>query len=157
MLRTIATFVFAALLPSVASADDDEGGFAPAPASSVFAKECGACHMPYPAAFLPARSWSAILDGLADHFGEDASLRPEPLGEIRAYLTANAADAVGARGVLRGVADAETRLRITETPFWIRAHRGEVSEADFASPRVKSKSNCIACHRGAASGSFEDD
>lgn len=157
MLRPFAALIFAAFLPAAALADDDEGGFASAPANPVFAKECGACHMPYPAAFLPARSWSAIMDGLSDHFGEDASLAPTAVEEIRTYLTANAADAVGADGILRGVAETDTPLRITETPFWIRAHQGEVGEAAFTSPKVRSKSNCIACHRGAAAGSFEDD
>ena len=40
---------------------------------------------------------------------------------------------------------------------WIRAHREEVSPAAFASPKVKSKANCVACHAGAAKGMFGDD
>ena len=47
----------------------------PAEPAKVFAAECGACHMPYPAALLPARSWQAIMAGLAGPFRRERQSR----------------------------------------------------------------------------------
>jgi mono/diheme cytochrome c family protein len=115
-----------------------------------FAKECGACHMAYPPVFLPARSWQAITDDLANHFGEDASLDPATTKAIADYLTANAADTspgAPAAQILSGIRSTDLPLRITDMPFWRRIH-GEVPSSDFTSPQVKTKSNCLACHTG---------
>jgi hypothetical protein len=59
---------------------------------AVVAKECGACHMVYPAGLLPARSWSAMTAKLADHFGDNAELDAATAKRITDYLTANAAE-----------------------------------------------------------------
>lgn len=137
---------------------DDEEEYVPPVRDPIVQSECSACHMAYPASLLPARSWRAVMAGLADHFGENASLDEAIAKHVTDYLVANAADADGRRsGVLRGLGTEETPLRISDTPWWVRAHRGEVSPRAFDDPRVKSKANCIACHRGAAQGFFEDD
>ena len=59
----------------------------------VVAKECGACHMPYPAILLPARCWTKIIGSLDKHFGEDASMPEATRQRILAFMTANAGDA----------------------------------------------------------------
>ncbi len=124
----------------------------------VVMKECSACHMAFPPGTLPARSWHKLMAGLSDHFGENASLDPATTRHITDFLVANAADADGRKSrVLRGLGEADTPLRISEAPWWIRAHQGEVRPDAFQDPRVGSKANCIACHRGAAKGYFEDD
>ena len=130
----------------------------PSDSAELFTSECGACHMAYPAALLPARSWQAIMGNLADHFGENASLDPDAATRISDYLLANAADAGGRQSnVLRGLAAGDVPLRITDTPWWKRQH-DEVSRAAFKRADVKSASNCVACHgQGAARGVFEDD
>ncbi|HRX35468.1 MAG TPA: diheme cytochrome c [Aestuariivirga sp.] len=118
--------------------------------------ECSACHMAFQPQMLPARSWQAIMGDLANHFGENAELEPAVAEEITAYLVANAADANGKKNrLMRRIKDSETPLRITETPWWGRSHQGEVSEASFK--RAGSKANCVACHRGAGKGYYEDD
>jgi hypothetical protein len=118
--------------------------------------ECGACHMAFQPQFLPARSWEAIMGDLANHFSENAELDDAVRADITAYLIANAADAGGKKNrLLRGIKDSQTPLRITEMPWWVRSHRGEVSEASFK--RAGSKANCMACHRGADKGYFGDD
>ncbi|NQV99407.1 MAG: cytochrome C, partial [Rhodospirillales bacterium] len=48
-------------------------------------KECGACHMAFQPAFLPAKSWDKMLGELSNHFGEDASLPADQVSAIRAY------------------------------------------------------------------------
>ena len=118
--------------------------------------ECSACHMAFQPQMLPARSWEAIMGDLANHFGENAQLDDAVTADITAYLVANAADANGKKNrLMRGINKSDAPLRITETPWWVRAHRGEVSEASFK--RAGSKANCAACHRGAATGYYEDD
>ena len=48
--------------------------------------------MAYPPSLAPSSRWIAIMDSLPDHFGEDASLEPELMSQIRAYLTINSAE-----------------------------------------------------------------
>lgn len=107
-------------------------------------EECGECHMAFQPGLLPAGAWRRAMDGLADHFGEDASLAPELAAEIRAYLAANAAP----RGDDR-------ILRITEQRWWLREHR--FRDSVWRRPEVGAKSNCVACHDGAEQGIYEDD
>jgi mono/diheme cytochrome c family protein len=123
-------------------------------AGQLYAKECGGCHMPFPPPMLPARSWHALMSGLDKHFGENASLDPQAARTIASYLAANAGDTRGAR-TMEGLGPNDVPLRITETPFWIDAHE-EVSPARFASPKVKSKSNCLACHSDKGEGGDDD-
>lgn len=135
-----------------------DGHYYPPVADKTVAEECGSCHLAYPPALLPARSWQKIMAGLENHFGDDASVTPEVARHIEAYLTANAADRGGQAytgKLLRGVDGGQTPLRITELPRWVREHR-EVPAADWRSPEVRSKANCAACHRDAARGFFED-
>ena len=53
--------------------------------------------MASPPSFAPSSRWIAIMDGLPDDFGEDASLDPDLVSRIRAYLTMNAAESGHAR------------------------------------------------------------
>jgi hypothetical protein len=118
-------------------------------------KRCGDCHMAFPAAFLPARSWRALLDKLSDHFGDDASVPAAERQQVLAYLEANAGDRVGAKH-LRGLAPAATPLRITELPRWVKEHQEKLGPEVWALPSVKSRSNCPACHVDAAKGDFSE-
>lgn len=63
----------------------------------VVAKECSSCHMLYPAGLLPSRSWTALMAGLKDHFGDNAELDAETAKRVTDYLTANAAETVKGR------------------------------------------------------------
>ena len=119
-------------------------------------KECGACHLAFPPQMLPARSWKKLMDDLANHFGENASMEEATRKEIAAYLAANAGDAALSklgRRFLRGIDGTETPLRITQTPFWQAAHE-EIPIARFTSAPVKTPANCAACHRAAAKSIF---
>jgi hypothetical protein len=122
---------------------------APADGLQTTQKECSACHMAFPPQLLPARSWIALLDGLNNHFGENASLDAATAATIKIFLVANSAGSPSARNSpwLRGLDAADTPLRITETPFWIAVHKREVPDTAYADPKVKTKSNCLACHQ----------
>src|SRR4051812_22331997 len=67
-------------------------------ARAAWKKECGACHMAFQPELLPARSWTALMAGLDNHFGENASLDAATSQAILAYLQAHAADVGGGYG-----------------------------------------------------------
>lgn len=118
------------------------------------AAECGACHMAYPPSLLPAASWHALMAGLPEHFGEDASVDPATAAQIETWLTANAAETVEtlpARIFAR--TNAAAPFTLTETPAWKRIH-GDLPEALFARKSVAGRSNCAACHPDATAGRF---
>jgi len=132
-----------------------DGDYVPPVKHALTQEECSACHMAFPPAFLPARSWSKIMNTLEDHFGEDASLDETSRQEIEDYLATHAADA-GNRSsrFLRSIAGT-TPMRITDLGWWQREHNHEVSQRMW--DKAGSKSNCTACHRGAERGYFDDD
>ena len=132
-------------------------GSATASLDPTYAKECGSCHMAFQPQFLPTRSWTALMNNLGSHFGENATLDDATSRAILTYLEANAGDAGGYGRYLRGLPASQTPLRITETPYWIREHQSEVRPAAFLDPKVKTKANCIACHAGAQQGIYEDN
>lgn len=137
----------------------DSSNFQPVKDATVL-KECGACHMPYLAGLLPARSWTAIMAGLKDHFGENAELDAETVRRIGDYLTANAADSRDARSkAARDLQQSPAPLRITELPWWRQKHekKGRIAPATLKRRGVKLVSDCVACHVDAARGSFDDD
>jgi len=146
MIRHPILMLALALPAAPALADDD---YMPPVTHPATAEECSACHMAYPAGFLPARSWQAIMGDLENHFGEDARLDEATRAEIEAYLVSKAAPRV------RGVAETAAPLRISELPWFKREHEDEVSRRMME--RAKSMSNCVACHKGAERGYFEDD
>ncbi len=150
-----------------ARADDDEreGGRGAMVRDAVWVAECGACHVPYPPQLLPAASWSRIMDGLSDHFGENAELSAETASRIRGYLMAHAADAKGlgwgydddeGRGRARkATVGFDAPLRITETRWFMKEH-DEVSPQVWKRESVGSPANCGACHQGADKGDFNE-
>ena len=109
--------------------------------------ECGSCHMAYPARMLPASSWRKMMSGLDKHFGTDASLDPAAVVEISTFLEKYAAR--------ENAASSNATLRITETGWFVHEH-DEVPNSVWRSPKVKSPSNCMACHRGADTGNFSE-
>ena len=117
--------------------------------------ECGACHIAYHPSLSPAATWSALLDGLKNHFGEDASLDPETTARLRDYLTSISAEYWDTRAAnLFRIRDGAEPLRLTATPAWMRLHR-HVAPALFASKAVGRAGACAACHQDAASGRFD--
>ncbi len=126
--------------------------------NSLWRTECGACHLAFHPSLLPARSWKAMMDGQASHFGENLFLEQDTVQEIEAFLTENAAEQAvteAAWKIDQSIPKTETLLRITETPYWIKKHQ-EISDAIWKHPKVNNKVNCAACHLDAEAGTFED-
>ena len=114
---------------------------------------CSECHMAFPPRLLPARSWTAIMTSLDDHFGEVATLDEATRAEVEAYLTGAAGDAGGRS--FRAAPTDQTPLRITELGWFVNEHGREVSQK--MRDKAGSMANCTACHQGADRGRFEDD
>jgi diheme cytochrome c len=119
------------------------------PRNDTWKTECSACHLAYPPQLLPARSWRAIVQGLAKHFGTDASLDPGTAAEVQAFLEQHA-------GRDRDGRATPVSMRITDTAWFLRKHR-KIPPATWAHPDVGSRANCAACHRAAERGDFDED
>ena len=127
-------------------------------AEALFKAECSACHMAYPAGFLPIRSWQAIMADLPNHFGEDASLTEDDRATIEAYLVANAADRNGRMPRwLKSLPDDAVPMRISELSWFTHEHGNRVANRIKTDPTIGSVANCVACHKGAERGYFDDD
>jgi hypothetical protein len=149
----LALLAVAGLVMGSSSEHDEDGehGYRSslrAPAFEPYQTECGSCHLAYPPGLLPARSWEALMDGLADHFGDNAELPAADAAAIRDYLVGHAGD--------RRVRGDRTPLRITETRYFRHKHDEVPPRLVRDNPEVGSFSNCQACHRKAEAGSFDE-
>ena len=133
----------------VSSSATEASGGGEARVDPTYARECGECHAPYPARWLPAESWRHVLATLNRHFGQDASLDAAAQQTINDYLVSH--------GRLRPMVapDGGPLLRITESPGFLGAH-DEISPATWKRTDVQSPARCEACHGQAAQGSFSE-
>ena len=137
---------------------EEENEAVPPVVNKTYRKECGACHFPYQPALLPESSWKGILGKLDDHYGDDASLDEATLGEIKAYVYANSADKMRneiSRKILKYERGA-TPSRISETRYFKKEHR-KIKPKVLKRESIGSFANCIACHRSADRGVYEED
>jgi len=136
-------------------ANKTPAGWAPLEIPAVYASECGDCHSPYHPSLRSAGAWAALMTGLPDHFGEDASLGQKTASNISTFLQANSATTFDTK-VARRVGRSDTAsLRMTDTRFWKKQH-DEIDDAVFRMQGVGSKVNCNSCHKDAMSGRFGD-
>lgn len=118
----------------------------PADTPPAYVQECGSCHVAYPPALLPARSWQRLMAGLENHYGSDASLDAATQQQLSDWLRAYA-------GTYKRVREEPPQDRITRSAWYLRKH-DEIAPAVWTDPAVKSAANCAACHGGAARGAF---
>lgn len=150
----------AALVQLINSESFADGLRTPPVNDALVAKECGACHMLYPAGLLPARSWGRLTADLKNHFGDNAELDSETTRKVLTYLAVNAADQVGRNPkILRDLPTAAEPTRIIDLPWWKRKHerKDRTSPATLARKGAKFKGDCAACHKDAAKGYFDED
>ena len=121
--------------------------------------ECSSCHMLYPPGLLPARSWKTMLDGLKDHFGENAMVDQATKTYLLEFLTKHSADHSAMRRsqkIARSIPANETPVRFTETQYFKRQHH-EIGKKVWQRKSIGSPANCKACHAGAETGEFSED
>jgi hypothetical protein len=149
MIFDATAWTFALLVASILVGREALAKDGPFPLTSpVYKAECGSCHVAFPPALLPATSWRAVLDGLKEHFGTDASVDAASLAEIRTFLDSSTGRDRRDRAATPG-------LRITETDWFRREHR-EVPGPMWKDAAVKRASNCAACHSGAETGDYSE-
>ena len=142
-LNVAAAVALAALLAGASAAKSPRAPLPPA-----YVEECGSCHVAFPGRMLDAVSWSAVIAGLEQHFGVDASVDAKTLEPIRAYLASTARSRpTAANGV--------PLLRITETR-WFTGEHDEVPGRFWKEPNAVKPSDCAACHRSAAEGNYSE-
>jgi hypothetical protein len=109
----------------------------PREVSPVWQNECGCCHMAFPPALLSKSDWHLLMQDLDKHFGVNASLDSKSRDEIAVFLERNAGSSWGHS------ADSH---RITETSWFVKKHMASIRM--LAKGRVKSLTDCAACHKG---------
>jgi mono/diheme cytochrome c family protein len=125
--------------------------------NATFEKECGSCHFPYQAGWLPERSWRAIMSSLANHFGENAELKPAQRQEVLNYLVANSADkanSLRSHEMMEVIKPGETPTSITKVLYVGGIHGGFLDPNFKGKPQVKTLANCATCHDKADRGWF---
>ncbi|HEY9200168.1 MAG TPA: diheme cytochrome c [Gammaproteobacteria bacterium] len=126
----------------------------------LYKEECGSCHMAYPPALLSTASWAAILNGLDDHFGDNAELDAQTHQTISDFLTGNSADNSNyrrSRKFMQGIDANSPPLRISETAYFKRKHEEIPAKMVSGNSKVSSFSQCNSCHQDAQKGVFDDD
>ena len=138
---------------------DSMMGFLPA-SDPLYMKECGTCHFAYSPGLLPARSWVLHLDRMASgkHFGEPVDLPPQTRAKIQDYLTRNAADVspyAGSKTFMERIPASQTPYRLSGVRLFREMHT-VIHETLKTNNKVKVRTitNCNACHRRAEEGSF---
>ena len=135
---------------------EDEARF-PMPAGKTYVVECGSCHTAFAPGLLPVRSWHKMMDGLAHHFGEDASLEEPQYFAILKELETLAADGSYADMRMRRISGAippdAAPQRFSDTDFFKYLH-DKVPMALWKHKRIRTPSNCIACHIRANEGRY---
>jgi len=125
------------------------------PLDPTYARECGSCHFAYPPSLAPSGTWTAVMGGLRDHFGENASLDAGTTVQLREWLVDNAGEHWDTRAanMFSRVSPTEP-LRITATPAWLWFHQ-DLPDKIFTSPAIGAKGACGACHQDAATARFD--
>ena len=124
-----------------------------------YIEECGACHFAYPPQLLPPLTWTAIMTGLDEHFGENAELDAETSTQILQYLHIHGlgvAPASRMSKMMRNIPD-EPPLRITEFPAFKDAHAVVAEQLELTALEAGFLSPCADCHRLANSGIFDKE
>ncbi len=127
--------------------------------NATYAKECGECHFAYQPGLLPERSWQKILDGLSNHFGDNAELAADKRQEIMKYLAENSAEHSSFRRsekIMRSIENKATPMRITEIRYIQTRHYEVPARLIKGNDKVRSLSNCSACHTRADQGSYSE-
>lgn len=127
--------------------------------NQLYINECGSCHFAFQPGLLPQRSWTKMMGDLANHFGTDASLNKADTATLLAYMTQNASDKSmnykRSQRMTNSINTNSTPLKISEVPYFKSKHR-EVTASMINQKEVRSIVNCIACHKNASAGDYDD-
>lgn len=128
------------------------------PDNAQWREQCGECHFAFHPSLLPARSWKKIFDEQHEHFGDDLDLDEETLQQLLDFHLAYPAEknlTEPSRKIMFYTPESETPIRVTETHYWKKKHE-DIDPKYWKHKKVKTKSNCSACHLDAKRGTYED-
>jgi len=134
-------------------ADKPASGYRALATPAVYAGECGDCHHAYHPSLRSETTWRAIMAGLDDHYGEDASVDATSAKVIEAFLTSNAAGTFDTQVAQRIGRFATPDFRITRTRYWKHRHH-DIPAAVYRHKKIGSRVNCKGCHGDADSGLY---
>ncbi|MCP3687247.1 MAG: hypothetical protein GY784_02430 [Gammaproteobacteria bacterium] len=137
------------------SGESDSHRFYQGKQNPVYLEECGSCHMAYPPQLLPGKSWQKMLQGLEDHFGENAEVDLATSSAIASYLQ-EASRSNSYKKMFRNLGN-RSPLRITELPYFKHEHDEIPSRFIADNDKLSSLSQCDACHQDAQRGQFDED
>ncbi|MGE5789292.1 MAG: cytochrome C [Syntrophaceae bacterium] len=126
--------------------------------NDTYKKRCGLCHFAYQPGLLPSKSWVKIIEVRDAHPGGTLSLDEKTIAELKSYLTLNSAENSQSK-LSKKIMDStrgDVSVRISEIPYIKRKHR-DVAQDVFARKAIGSGANCIACHKSAEAGVYDDD
>ena len=127
--------------------------------NQLYIKECGSCHFAYQPGLLPSNSWNKIMSNLENHFNSDASLSADNLVMLSKYLNDNSAERnmqyKRSNKIVSSLASGQIPDSISTTPYMIKKH-SEIKKDLITQPEVKGLFNCIACHKTADKGIYEE-
>jgi len=126
--------------------------------SPAYKEACEGCHFAYQPELLPTASWTKLLSGFDDHFGQPLDIDSETLATLTDYLGGNGADKSSSRQATKIMKSlgGGVPMRITDVPY-IRGQHHKISSDVFSRKSIGSLSNCSACHRTAENGVYDDD
>ena len=146
-LHTLSITLASVVLATSAQADSLKTS---SPAPKAYATECASCHIAFPPGLMTARDWAKTLEELSKHFGTDASLTPAELADISTYVQRNAAANESKYSAT------STPPRLTKSAWFERKHVRKLPADVWTNPKVKTASNCMACHLQADKGSYSE-
>ena len=113
--------------------------------NATYEKECGSCHFPYQAGWLPERSWRSLMSSLSQHFGENAELKVSQRQEVLSYLVANSADkanSLRSHEMMEVIKPGESPTSITKVLYVGGIHGGFLDPNFKGKPQVKTLADC---------------
>lgn len=145
------TPIFLASLLSLSFAAHADNLHPPADTPAEFQTECGSCHLAFPPQLMAADDWRRVMSTLDRHYGDNASLDQKTRRTIEDFLVRHAG-----RGDKAGSATRNGEPPRLTSSAWFKRKHHEVTRADWTHAKVKTPSNCAACHTRAALGSYRE-
>jgi len=125
--------------------------------SPVYEKECGSCHFPYQAGWLPERSWRKLMGSLGNHFGDNAEINPANREAVTSYLASRAADHSSnerSKEIMSMIKPGDTPISLTKVLYVGGIHGGFLDRSFEGKPEAKTLAQCPLCHQKAHRGWF---
>jgi len=123
-----------------------------------FAKECSECHNLYSPTFMTKDMWNIALDNPKKHFKKNLNKDVLHFESIKKYILKNSAESSNteiSQGIIKST-KGKIKYRITKTRYWRDLHK-QIPRNAYKHPLIKSKSNCIACHKNFGKSNYIND